>query len=374
MRNRLVFPVCLLAASVLYADSKVIETIVARINADIVTLSEYQRRIEELRQQLRQSGLQGLQLQTEMAQRQKDVLRDLIDEVLLLQKGKDAGINVDTEVIRRMDAIRKQMNIPNMEEFEKAVVSQGISFEDYKAGLRNSLIRNQIVGREVGSRIQILPDDVKKFYEENKSKLERPEQVRLAEVLVSTEGKEGEALTAAEKKAADIVARARKNEDFAQLAQKESEGASAANGGDIGMFQKGGLAPELEKVVFALKKGDVTDPLRVKTGFLILKVVEKHAAGIPPLAEIENEIHERLYYERLQPALREFLTKLRDEAYFEIREGYVDSGLPPGAKLSSAHLVPVDVALEDQTTTVAKAKRGGGTKIYKPWTWVGIGR
>lgn len=348
------------------AAGDVVETIVARVNNDIVSLSELKRSQETLRQELQQRYT-GMALRTEQVTREKDLLRDLIDNLLLLQKGKEHGITMETESVKRLDGIRKQMGLGNLEELEKAVTASGGNYDDYKANIRNSMITQNVIGREVGGRIQVTADEIKKFYEEHRKDLERPEQVHLGELLISTAGKEGEALAAAEKKAADLLARARKGEGFAELAQKESEGASAKNGGDIGSFKRGLMAKEMETVAFGLKKGEISDVLRVKDGLLILKVIDHQAAGLPPLAEVEPEIQEQLYMEKMQPALRQYLTKLREDAYLEVRSGYTDSGAP--ATLSAAHLIPIDAAPEDTTTTVAGAKRGSGRKILKPWTW-----
>lgn len=344
----------------------VVEMIVARINNEVVTLSELNRSREQLRQEVAQR-FSGLQLEAEFRGREKDLLRDLIDTSLLLQKGKEMGINPDIETVKRMDRIRRDLNLPSMEEFEKAVEAQGIRFEDYRTNLRNNIITQQVIGREVGSRVQIPQAEIKKFYEENRKSLERPEQVHLREILVSTEGKEGEALATAEKKARALLERARKGEKFEELAQKESEGASARSGGDIGWFKRGVMAKEIEALAFTLKTGQVSDLIPIKNGLLILKVEERHEAGIPPLAEVEQEIQEQLYFQRMQPALREFLTRLREEAYLEIKPGYTDTGttgIP-----NYARLIPVDAPPEDATTTVSEASKRGGRKLLKPWTW-----
>ena len=356
----------LLAVPVFAGD--IVETIAARVNNDIVTLSELTRAREMMRQELNQR-LRGIELQAQVAEREKILLRDLIDNLLLVQKGKELGLNVDTEFIKYQDKLRRDMGLPTMEDLEKAVASQGMIFEDWKSNVKNEMIKRQVIGREVGSSIRIGQDEIKKFYDENKSKMERPEMVYLREILISIEGKEGPALAEAEKKAEDALARARKGENFAELAQKLSESESAKNGGDIGGFEKGRLDKAIEPVVFALKKGGVTDSIRVKSGLLILKVEEHSQPGVPALAEAEDVIQNELYAQKMQPALREYLTKLRHEAYLEVRPGYVDTGAPE--TLSSAHLIPVDVSPEDLTTTVAGAKKGRGKKIYKPWTWIG---
>src|SRR5260221_2554558 len=214
-----VFP-ALLAGPLFAGD--IVETIVARVNNDIVTLSELNHRRDQMRQELGQR-VRGMELQSQIAEQEKALLRDLIDNLLLVQKGKEIGTNVDTEFVKYQDKLRRDMGLATMEDLEKAVTAQGMIFEDWKSNVKNEMIKRQVIGREVGSTIKISQDEIKKFYDENKSKLERPEMVFLREILISTEGKEGPALAEAEKKAEDALARARKGENFAELAQKVSE-------------------------------------------------------------------------------------------------------------------------------------------------------
>src|SRR5208282_2762175 len=119
------------------------------------------------------------------AERQRDVLRDLIDQQLLLQKGKDLGINGDTELIKRLDEMRKQMNLETMEDLEKAAEAQGASYEDFKQTMRNQIITQRVIGQEVGSKLAMNKDDEKKFYEQHRAEMEHPEQVRLSEILIA---------------------------------------------------------------------------------------------------------------------------------------------------------------------------------------------
>lgn len=367
---RILLPVAILglALSAWAQQQSVIETIVARVNNDIVTLSELNRNRTQLRNELGQR-LRGIDLQTQLTEKEKDLLRDLVDNLLLVQKGKEIGINVDTEFVKYEDKLRKDLNLASLEDLEKAVATQGMVFEDWKANTKNEMIKRQVIGREVSSGIKVSKDEISKFYDENKSKLQRPEMVFLREILIATEGKTGPDLEAAQKKAADVLARAKKGENFAELAQKESNTDSAANGGDIGGVERGNMAKPIEDAVWGLKKGGITEIIPTKTGLLILKVEEHTQAGVPPLAEIEAQVQDQIYVQKMQPALRSYLLKLRDEAYMEVRPGYTDSGAPE--TLSSTHLIPVDVSPEELTTTVAGAKKGGGKRVYKPWTWVG---
>jgi peptidyl-prolyl cis-trans isomerase SurA len=375
-----------LALSVGTASSKllgadVVETIIARINNEVITSSELNRERELLHQEL-QGHFTGLQLQAEFQTREKDLLRQLIDNSLLLQKGKDEGISAEADTIKQMDGYRKQFKLKDMEELEKYVTQNGVNFEEWKTNLKNGIITREVVNREVGSRIQVSKEDVAKFYEEHKKDMQHPEQVWLKDLLVAADPKKPEEFAAAKKKAEDLLARIRKGEDFAKVAEKESNDTStASNGGDMGRYWKrtkpgelGDMAPEIEKVVFAAKKGEVTEPVATGSGWMLFKVEDHQLEGVSELSEVSSQINEHLYMLKMQPAMREYLTKLRDEAYMEIRSGFVDTGAPRDENgelkpTSSAHLIPVDAPVEDLTTTVARAKKDSGKKVYKPWTW-----
>jgi peptidyl-prolyl cis-trans isomerase SurA len=322
--------VLLLFALPAWCADTVIEEIIARVNSDIVTRSELQHSKDEVRQELRQQY--GEKADALFAEREKDVLRDLIDQQLLLQKAKDKGLTADTELIKRLDEMRKQMNLSSMDELEKAAREQGVSFEDFKQNLKNQILTQMVIRNEVQPKIQVTKEEEKKYYDEHQKELEHPERVRLSEILVSTEKVEPAdqaGLNAAQQKAQQLLEQVRGGAGFDEVAKKSSDGPTAAQGGDLGYFKRGTLARELEEKTFAMKPGEVTDVVRTKQGFLILKVTDHEQAGMPPLKDVEPQILDTLYYQKLQPALREYLTKLREEAYIDIRPGYVDTGGSP---------------------------------------------
>jgi len=248
---------------------------------------------------------------------------------LLVQKGAELGISVESDVVKRLDEIRQQMRLETMEALEKAVEQQGMNYEDFRQNLRDNFLSQRVIGRDVGSRIQILPQDISAYYEQHKAEFERPEGVRIQQILISTENKPEEALPELEKKAQEALAKARNSEDFAELARQYSDDVTAANGGDAGFFERGIMAPEIETVAYALQKNQVSEVIRTKYGFLILKLLERTAAGLAPLSEVESRIHERLYLQKMQPALREYLSKLRQESYIQLKPGYSDTGESP---------------------------------------------
>ena len=350
----------LLLPSLSFADT-VVEEIVARVNNDIVTRTEYIRSRDQLKQEVQQQN--PTNADRAFSERQKDVLRDLIDQQLLLQKGKDLGITGDTELIKRLDEMRKQMNLETMEELEKAAEAQGASYEDFKQNLRNQIITQKVISQEVGSRMAMNKDEERKFYEAHKAEMERPEQVRLSEILIApkTSAKPGAAdakpdpaaeaeteagLAAAKAKADDVFNQLQKGAKFEDLAKSSSDGPSAKDGGDLNLFKRGTLSQELENQVFALKTGETTNVIRTKQGYVILRVTEHQAAGIPPFKEIEPRIQDALYMQKLQPALRAYLTTLREEAFIDYKAGYLDTGA------SAKQTKPVET-----TDKEAKAKK-----------------
>jgi len=339
----------------LRADT-VIEEIIARINNQIVTRTEYLRSKDQLKQEAQQQD--PVNANKIVAERDKDILRDLIDQQLLLEKGKDLGITADTELIKKLDDMRKEMNLESMEDLDKAAQAQGVSLEDFKQNLRNQIITQQVIGREVGSKMSMSKEEEQKFYDQHKSEMEQPEHIRLSEILVSTEKKGGanapddaQQLATAQAKAEELLAQIRKGSKFEDIAKKNSDGPTAAHGGDLGDFRRGTLAKELEDKTFAMKPGDVSDVIRTRQGFVILKVVEHHTAGIPPMSEVEPRIQDALYMQKLQPALREYLQKLREDAYIDVKPGYVDTGASPN------QTKPVETTAKDTGAKELKKKK-----------------
>lgn len=337
---------------------KVIEQIAARVNEDIITLGEIERSRRQLRQELAQQ-FAGAQLETEYAKREKDILRDLIDQQLLLQKARELNFTGESELIRRLDRIRQEMKLNSLEELEKAAASQGVAFEDFKQGIRSQILTQQVISREVGSKITVSREEMAAYYEENKSRLQRPEQVRLSEIFLTTADKKPEEVEAIEKQAAELLERLRSGEDFAVLARRFSQGATASNGGGLGYFQRGQLAKELEDIVWKMKRNQISEVIRTKQGVLILKLEEHFDAGIPPLEKIESEISEAIYMRRIQPALRAYLASLRDDAFIEIRPGFVDSAATATElATSSAASKPIPQASSEKESGKGKKKSG----------------
>ena len=309
------------------ANGQVVEDVVVRVNDQIISRSDVERSEQQLQQEAQQQNMSA----SEREQRQKDLLRDMIDQQLLLSKAKELGLNGDTEVIRRLDEIRKQNNLPDMEALEKAARQQGVNFEDFKSNIRNQILTQEVVRDEVGRHLQMTHGQEQAFYEAHKSEFEQPEGVRLSEILIPTPADATEAQIAqAQKKAEGIDTEVKAGKAFDALAKQNSGGQTAATGGDLGEYKRAPLQPALAKVLedatFSLPVGKTTAPIRTKQGFVILKVTEHQDAGVPPLSAIEPQVQEAMYGAAMQPALRTYLTRLREEAYIDPKPGFVDSG------------------------------------------------
>ena len=304
-------------------NGEVVEDVVVRVNDQIINRSDVERSQQQLAQELQQSNASPV----DAADRQKNMLRDMIDQQLLLSRGKELNLNADAEVIRRLDEIRKQNKLDSLEDLEKAARQQGVSYEDFKANIRNQIITQQVVRDEVGRRLQMTPSQEQAYYEAHKQEFVQPEQVRLSEILIPTPADASEAAVAqAQAKAADIEAKLKGGAKFEDTAKTFSGGPTAAQGGDLGDFKRGALAKVLEDQTFPLPAGEFTAPIRTRQGFVILKVTAHTAAGVPPLKDVEPQIQEAMYAEQMNPALRAYLTKLREDAYIDIKPGYVDTG------------------------------------------------
>src|SRR6201986_5001958 len=162
---------------------QVVEEIITRVNNEIITRSEYDRSKDQLRDEVKQQDTKDPD--KAYADREKDVLRDLIDQQLLLDKGKDLGITGDTDLIKQLDQMSKDMKLESLEALEKEAEKQGISWEDFKQTQRNQIITRKVIGEEVGGHLTITKEEEQKFYDDHKAEMEQPEYIRLIEILVA---------------------------------------------------------------------------------------------------------------------------------------------------------------------------------------------
>lgn len=330
MRFRL-FAALLLVGGAFAADVQVVDQIVAKVNGDIVSQDELDRSDQEMLSELKAKGETGPTLQQDYNDRKNNALRDRIDELLLVQKAKELNINVDSDVTKYTTSIQRQSGVTDPDKFHEWVRQQsGMTYEDFLSETRNNFMTREVINQEVGRKITISDQEVRDYYEAHKKDFIREEKVFLSEILISTEGKDAAGIAAAQKKADQIALEATRGERFSDLARDNSDANTAKAGGVLGSYKKGELMKEIEDAVWNLPKGGVTKPIKLATGFEILKVEDHTKAGLQSLEEARPEIENVLYGPKMQPKVREYLTELRKSAFLQIRPPYVDTGAAPG--------------------------------------------
>ncbi len=335
------------------AATVILEEIIAKVNGDIIARSAYQDAMAEARAQVAANrDVTDQDRPALLAKAEKDTLRNLIDELLLVQKGDQLEVNIEAQVLRQRDRIMEQNDLKTTEEFEDWAIKRfDLPIEDLMDQLRRNLMSQAVLGQEVGSRIVVAQEEVEQYYNEHKTEFVRKESVRLSEIFVSTEGKKAAELEEAKKKANEVHDRVHSGELFAEMARRFSENKqSAEQGGALGSFERGSLRKELEEIVFDANPGFITELIEVPNGYLLLKVDERFRAGQAELEEAQEEIRDRLMGPKWDPAVREYLTTLREEAYIEIRPGYLDEAAVAGKDTSwsdPADLAPVTTTKEE---------------------------
>jgi peptidyl-prolyl cis-trans isomerase SurA len=350
-----------LTGSLFAAEISVVDEIIAKVNGEIVTRNDIERTRKQMEASFRQQGLTGVRLDEALKEGERNILREKLDQLLLLSKGKELSLNVDTDVNKQLADIQRKVNIADPDKFQEFVRQEtGSNYEDYKNELKNQLMTNRVIRQEVASKINIKKEELQKYYDEHQSEFQRQERVFLREILVASE----KDAAAAEKKAKDISARGKRGEKFDEMATANSDSASAQAGGEIGAFEKGSLRPELESAIWNQPRGFVTDPINVGNGFLILKVEDHQKAGLATFEEVQGEINGKLFGPRMQPELRKFLTQLRVDAFLEIKPGFEDSGAAPGKVTTWAD--PAEIKPETVTKEQVAAQQRHRRLLWIP--------
>jgi peptidyl-prolyl cis-trans isomerase SurA len=315
-----------------FAGPAALEEIIAHVNGDIILKSEYDGRLQSTRDQLLQPqqgqpALKGPALEQALAAAEKDLLRNMIDESLLLQKAKDLGLTSELEVVKTMEKLRVENHLASTEALEEAITKDGMSVDEFKENIGNRYLESRVEQQEVYYKIIVTTEDLKNYYEAHKSEFVRPAGVSLAQIIVFTEKRTPDEIQGQRKKIEDALAALKKGDEFATVAQKFSEDDNASTGGELGFLEKKDISDVYAAAIDKLKSnGDISDIITMPFGFVILKLENRHEGGVLSFAIAQNEIQNIIMSQRAEPKLREYLTKLRDEGAVSVRDGYVDTG------------------------------------------------
>lgn len=321
-------------------ETTVVDEVIAQVNDDVITLSMLKRETKERVEALKQSGMTEQQAIAEVNKRQAELIATLINEKLLLQKGKELDLanDIEAEVNRRMLQIASEQGITSIEKLYEAMRQSGLVPEDVRRTMRTEMMKQAVLQQEVDRRVYLSPsnDEVKKYYEGHLDKFRKPESMKLSEIYLSTVGKDENAVKA---RALELITQLRAGADFKAIAganserEKNGERTAPKDGGYVGEFDVPNLREDLLAALKDVKAGGVTDPIHVNDGFQILRVDERIPPGATPVFN-ENRVREAILMER-QPKEREsYLQNLRNEAFIKVTDNY-RAGVDPLLKLAA---------------------------------------
>jgi len=309
-------------------EMQVVDEVIAQVNDDVITLSMLKKETKERIEALKQNGMTEQQATEEVNKRQAELIATLINEKLLLQKGKelDLASDIEAEVNRRMLQIANDQGIPSIEKLIEAMRQSGLNYEDVRRTMRTEMMKQAVLQQEVDRRVYNAPstDEVKKYYEAHRDKFRKPESLKISEIYISTSGKDDAAVKA---RAVELVTQLRAGADFKAVAganserEKNGERTATKDGGFVGEFDVPTLRDDLGEALKNVKAGGVTDPIRTSDGYQILRVDERIPAGAAPVFN-DNRVREAMLTER-QPKERDaYLQTLRNEAFIKVTETY----------------------------------------------------
>jgi len=317
VKNLLISALLLLSTA---AFAELVDRVAAVVNNDIITLSEVEARVAPDLQKLR--GESDLAKRGAMrAELVKRGLELLIGEKLMETQVRELNIEVaDSEIELGMDDVKKQNNITS-EQFEQLLGQEGYTLASYKTFMRKHLSRLKLVNLKVRAKVKISDEDLKAEYARWSHDEANEFEVHARHLLVQVAAKATpEQVEAARVKAVALMEEARKpGTNFAELAKKKSEGPSAADGGDLGFFRRGVMVAEFEKAAFTLPVGGISDPIRTKFGWHVLKVEEHKALAAPPLEEVKDQLRERMLRGQLEKYTDQYVQELRSAAVVDVK-------------------------------------------------------
>ncbi|MBI3951483.1 MAG: peptidylprolyl isomerase [Acidobacteria bacterium] len=312
------------SVTVAQEEPVVIDGIVARVNRDIITLSAYRRAQQELLDELRRQGLTGQQLDEQYQKALKELLQDLIDTQLLVQKADELGINVEAQINEYILKLAEQNGFPPSKA-DEMLRQMGLDPDQARQLLRVRFLREAVIGREVYPKVfqNIFDKDVEAYYKEHINQYAEPSAVKLSEIFIKIGTRTRDQ---AERLAQQLMEQIKAGADFASLAKQHSDGPSASTGGDLGWFN---LDPHPElgegqrKAIEGKQVGQVTDLIELSDGFRIFRIDDHREKKEKPLTpELRREVSMRIAQQRAQPAIQEYIKQLRKDAYVEIAGPY----------------------------------------------------
>lgn len=291
----------------------VVEEIVAIVNDDIITLSEYQEQFDYMVQTLR-SQLSGEQYFQEYERLKNELLDMMITDLLLLQKAKELSLNVKEQLKATIDKLKEDNHLSSDEELIQAMSSQGIDYQTWVGQMEENLLRQAVIWMEIDRNIVLDDAEIVRYYKEHPEEFIVPPEFRIKAIYLSGLNNPSSLL---EERRNEISAKLKSGSSFEDLVTEYSEGPKE-NGGDLGFFKKGELEQNIEQAVEKLKVGDISDWIEAKNGWYLVKLEEKKDSYQKSFDQARAEIEQKLYLQIRNQKINEYVKKLKEESFIKI--------------------------------------------------------
>jgi len=296
------------------AAAKVVDRIVAIVNEDIIRLSDLNRELEPVKQRIRASGLTPEQQAEEIYEIRKQLLDDLIDEKLVDQVINELGLRAgESEVDATIERI-KASNRMTQEDLQEALSARGISMDDYRSDIRQQILRNQLINREIKSRIVVTEDDIREYYEANPEKYGLTGKYKLRNIFMLF----GDDRYEVRREMEAVLEALDDGADFAEMAEKHSMAPNAADGGRLGTFALEDLSEHLQPEMAALEPGEYTGIVETELGFQIFLLEDLEAPEEQEMEDARQQIEQQMYEQKVEEKFDEWLKSLRGSAHIRI--------------------------------------------------------
>jgi peptidyl-prolyl cis-trans isomerase SurA len=298
--------------------AEIIERVLVKVNDDIITQSDLEARQTAAIRAKREDPqkMSNAELTKALAEVTPQVLVDAVDELLLLQRGRELGYHLTEEKFKQvLDNIKKENKIETEEQFQQALKSEHMTLPELRARLEKSMIIQQVQGNEVFGRISVTEAETKAYYDAHKSEFTTPKTLMLREILIPVPPTADD--PAAKAKADALHARLEAGEAFEKAVSEESSAASKANGGLIGPINMTDLAPALRKILDPLKAGQITPVVRTQSGYQIFKVETLNEPTLLPWEQAREEIGNRVANTKQAAEFSRYIQKLRAQAVID---------------------------------------------------------
>ena len=333
--------------------AEILEQVLVKVNGDIVTKSDFERmQVEFLRQkpELQNVTADSPELQKAVAESTPQLILSAIDELLLVQRGRELGyVMTDDQFKGVLDNIKKDNNIDTDEKFQEALKQEGMTLADLRRQLEKNMLETRVQQNEVLAKISVTEDEARAFYDAHKNEFTTPSELMLREILIavptSDRGVNVAQDDAAKSKAEDVRHRLLSGEPFARLAGEVSEAASKANGGLIGPVKVDELAPTLQTMLGKMKPGDISEVIRTQRGYQILALESRTETKVKTFDEARQDISDRIADEKRRGETQKYLEKLRGSATItwhndELKKAYEQALAERRKQLESAQSAP----------------------------------